>query len=164
MDALEVVLMGEFVELVIPVCSILAGFTLATALLENCGARHSARECVVALLSVSSVSFVCAVCASALYLHRLGMVKAGLGLFEGSASELGTTTLEKALNEMVKDGGVGFVTLFQISGYALTLGVGGVLGAIAFSGFMRGPIHGVVTTTAALLGSCVLIVSVTLPF
>ena len=164
MDAVQVALMGEFVKQAIPVCSVLGGFTLATALIENRGAPGSVRGMVVGLLSLSSVAFVCAVCASASYLYRFGLVDAWLEASGGTDPEFGGMSLSEVLDKALQNRQSGFEPLYWISVAGSTIGIGGVMGAIALSGFVRSRNHGLWTATVALVGSLVVMLCLTLPW
>ena len=67
-DATTVIYLGELVKQIFPVSSVLAGIAFGVAFLERSRGTPPLRGSVVNMLTVSSVSFLCAVVASGLFI------------------------------------------------------------------------------------------------
>ena len=64
-DAGMIRIMAEFVRQILPVCAVFAGVTLAVVFVHRGTGDGGATDRVVYLLTKSSMSMICAICASA---------------------------------------------------------------------------------------------------
>ena len=140
-------LAAEFVKQIIPVGSVLAGVTLAVAFIGSGGAADRTRTYLVRLLTASSMSFICAICAASFFLYRIGLLKASL--------ELTSRKPSAGVLDLINQ--TDFHALFFVSGFCAILGIFLVIAAIGVSGFTRSRKDGIITAIFALVGGSVLI-------
>ena len=147
MNLANAVLIAEFVKHIIPVGSVLAGVTLAVAFIGSGGAADRTRTYLVHLLTASSMSFICAICAASFFLYRIGLLKATL--------EFSSRKPSAAMLDLINQ--TDFRALYFISGICAVVGIFLVIAAIGVSGFTRSRKDGIITATFALVGGSVLI-------
>ena len=159
MDLGHALLMAEFVQQIIPVGSVLAGVTLAVAFIGSGGAADRTRTYLVRLLTASSMSFICAICAASFFLYRIGLLKASLEFMSLKPSGAGLRDLINQPDAGVLDlfNQADFDALFFVSGMSAILGTALVIAAIGVSGFTRSLKDGIITAIFALVGGSVLI-------
>ena len=73
-DVVMIRVMAEFVRQILPVCAVFAGVTLAVVFVHRGTGDGGARDRVVYLLTKSSMSMICAICASALFLIHFSAI------------------------------------------------------------------------------------------
>ena len=152
-------LLAEFVKQIIPVVSVLAGVTLAVAFIGSGGATDRTRTCLVLLLTASSMSFICAICAASFFLYRIGLLKASLEFMSLKPGGAGLLDLINQPDAGVLDlmNQADLDALFFVSIMSAASGMYLVIAAIGVSGFTRSLKDGIITAIFALVGGSVLI-------
>ena len=129
--------MAEFVKQTLPVSAVLAGVTLAVAFVER--ARRdpvdvAVRDTVVRLLTVSSVSLICAICAAALFLAAFEMAVSSWS--ELAHGDLSDRERSRGLHHTLERNAWSLAALWVVNLCATIRGVSLVLKAIGESGLM----------------------------
>jgi hypothetical protein len=150
-------MMAEFVKQILPVCAVFAGVTLAVALVQPGPGGGDARDRVVRLLTRSSISMICAICASALFLVDFGVVEAAWGHIvesRGSSERIRT----KGVDLTLEDRWFQLVSLWAVAIGGTVNGTVAALRAIGASGFMRNESEGKHTQRLMVAGFAVIAV------
>ncbi|MDE0658699.1 MAG: hypothetical protein OXI79_03510 [Gammaproteobacteria bacterium] len=144
-------MMAGFVKQIQPVCSVLAGVTLAMALIENrqrqAGAVHTA---IIVLLTVSSMLMLAALCTASMYLAVAGFPENLLALFPGET--LGEFDVEGFVEEFFGELTLGMSLMLVVAIIGTYLGIASMVLALGLSGFARSRRNGIWTMSAAVIG------------
>ena len=141
LDATKIRIMAEFVRQILPVCAVFAGVTLAVVFVHRGTGDGGARDRVVYLLTKSSVSMICAICASALFLiHFDGMGAAWSHTAESGG--LSERLQANGMDRLLESYWVSLLGLWAVAISGASYGVFLALRALGMSGFMRSESEG----------------------
>ena len=154
-DATMIRMMATFVRQILPVCAVFAGVTLAVVFVHSGTGDAGARDRVVYLLTKSSMSMICAICASALFLVEFGVVSAALSHVVESDG-LSERVRTNAMDLQLEANWVGLLVLWAVAFTGAGHGVILALRALGMSGFMRSESEGKRTRRLMVTGLVVI--------
>ena len=170
MSSGEIIAVAEFLKQFLPVCSLLASATLAIALIQNKrdkSCAHNivdAHNIVVGLLYISSVAFICTICASTSYLFILAENAAFWTNLEEGNLKPPEGLKPKMMENFFKDYAEIFQSLRFISVVGTYIGILFVITAIGISGFVQDRCLGIFTMCIAVFGGLIVSYSFIAPF
>ena len=155
LDALMIRMMAEFVKQILLVCAVFAGVTLAVAFVQSGPGDYDARDRVVRLLNKASMSMICAICASALFLAKFGVIEA---VWRHVAERNGWSEpmITQGADLLLEDTRVGLVGLWLVATIGLSLGLLYAMRAIGESGCLRNESEGKLTRRLTVVGLVVI--------
>ena len=155
LDALMIRMMAEFVKQMLPVCAVFAGVTLAVAFVQSGPGDYDARDRILRLLNKSSMSMICALCASALFLAKFGVIEA---TWRHVAERNGWSEpmITQGADLLLEDTRVGLVGLWLVATIGLSLGLLYAMRAIGESGFLRNESEAKLTQRLKVVGLVVI--------
>ena len=159
-DATTVIYLGGMVKQIFPVSSVLAGIAFGVAFLERSRSTHPLRGSVVNMLTVSSLSFLCAIVASGLFI----MVHARaehppLPLHDSLPDEVA-----RSISALIETRAPDLKILALVSYGGMALGLAFALLALATSGFASSRSDGWFGVVLALIGGAVVVYCATIAF
>ena len=140
-DAMMIRIIVEVVRQILPVCAVFAGVTLAVVFVHRGTGDGGAHDRVVYLLTKSSMSMICAICASALFLVHFSVIGAAWSHSterEGLSERLQANGMDLLLESYW----VSFLGLSVVAIGGAWYGVLLALRALGMSGFMRSESEG----------------------
>ena len=155
LDAVKIRMMAEFVKQILPVCAVFAGVTLAVAFIQHERSDCDARDRVVNLLVTSSVSMICAICASAFFLVGYGVIEGGwTSVVQGRGWPERMNTM--GANLLLEEKGLSLAGLWLVAYLGAGLGIFYALKAIGMSGYIRNESEGRRTLRLMVVGLVVI--------